>query len=80
MTIQSSCFWSLLSLDTLEFIHIPSPIGKIKISTEDNQTTIRDVLLHRSLFEFMHPSEIRLAKNDLSSFLKLKTLAGSVTR
>ncbi|KAL7316446.1 hypothetical protein PS15m_005534 [Mucor circinelloides] len=80
MTIQSSCFWSLLSLDTLEFIHIPSSIGKIKISTENNQTTIRDVLLHRSLFEFMHPSEIRLAKNDLSSFLKLKTLAGSVTR
>ncbi|GAN02609.1 hypothetical protein MAM1_0025c02053 [Mucor ambiguus] len=80
MTIQSSCFWSLLSLDSLEFVHIPSSIRKIKIATENNQTTIQDVLMHRSLFEFMHPSEIGMAKNDLSSFLKLKTLAGSVTR
>lgn len=80
MTIQSSCFWSLLSLNSLEFVYIPSSIRKIKIATENDQTTIQDVLLHRSLFEFMHPSEIGMAKNDLSSFLKLKTLAGSVTR
>jgi hypothetical protein len=80
MTIQNSCFWSLLSFDKLEFIHIPSSIGKIKITTENDETTIQDVLLHRSLFEFMHPNEIKMAKNDLSSFLKLKTLAGSVTR
>ncbi|KAF1802699.1 hypothetical protein FB192DRAFT_1280029 [Mucor lusitanicus] len=80
MTIHNSCFWSLLSLDSLEFVHIPSSVRKIKIATERDQTTIQDVLLHRSLFEFMHPSEIGMAKNDLSSFLKLKTLAGSVTR
>ncbi|KAI8647276.1 hypothetical protein BD408DRAFT_439446 [Parasitella parasitica] len=80
MTIQSSCFWSLLSLDKLEFKYVPLSVGNIKISAENNQITIQDVLLHRSVFEFMHPSEIKMAKQDLSSFLKLKTLAGSVTR
>jgi hypothetical protein len=76
--MNSSCFWSLLSPDKLTFLYIPLSIGNIKIST--NYTTIGDILLHHSLYEFMHPNEIDLAKSDLSSFLKLKTLAGSVTR
>lgn len=76
MTMKSSCFWSLLSLDNLKFIYIPSSVSDIRVSGY----SIGDLLLHHSLFEFMHPNEIALAKTDLSSFLKFKTLAGSVTR
>ncbi|GAA5811743.1 hypothetical protein MFLAVUS_005186 [Mucor flavus] len=76
MSINSSCFWSLLSLDNLKFIYIPEPVANINISG----TFIKDILLHHSLYEFIHPNEIELAKHDLSSFLKVKTLAGSVTR
>lgn len=76
MSINSSCFWSLLSLDNLKFIYIPEPVANINISG----TFVKDILLHHSLYEFIHPNEIELAKHDLSSFLKVKTLAGSVTR
>ncbi|KAI8988225.1 hypothetical protein BDF20DRAFT_833099 [Mycotypha africana] len=73
-----TCFWSLLSLDNLEFLYIPTVVGRRKI-LNTNQT-LEDILLHHSLYEFMHPTEIELAKSDLSNFLNLKILAGSVTR
>ncbi|KAI8061261.1 hypothetical protein BDF21DRAFT_467258 [Thamnidium elegans] len=76
MSINSSCFWSLLSLDNLKFIYIPEPVANINISG----TFVKEILLDHSLYEFIHPNEIELAKHDLSSFLKVKTLAGSVTR
>ncbi|KAI8094977.1 uncharacterized protein B0P05DRAFT_169338 [Gilbertella persicaria] len=76
---SSLCFWSILSLDdNLRFLSISQKMGTAKIS--DSGLTTKDVLLYRSLFDFMHPSEIELAKADIARFLKLKTLAGSVTR
>ncbi|GAA5806002.1 hypothetical protein HPULCUR_011530 [Helicostylum pulchrum] len=75
MSINSSCFWSLLSLDNLKFIYIPEPVANINISG----TSVKEILLDHSLYEFIHPNEIELAKHDLSSFLKVKNLAGSVT-
>jgi hypothetical protein len=74
----STCFWSLLSLQDLRFLYIPLSIGTIQIPTAGQ--SIQELLLNRSLFEFIHPSELELARSDLSSFLKLQMLAGSVTR
>lgn len=76
MSGNSSCFWSLLSLDDLRFIYIPEYVANIKVSG----TYIKEILSNHSLYEFIHPNEIELAKCDLSSFLKIKTLSGSVTR
>lgn len=73
-----SCFWSLLSKDNFKFLYVPISVGKLKASTDGR--SIADILLHHSLFDIMHPNEIELAKNDLTRFLKLKVLAGSVTR
>lgn len=77
-TATESCFWSLLSKEDFIFLYIPASIGRIKITP--NGQSIKDTLLHRSLYDIMHPIEIDLAKADLSRFLKLKVLAGSVTR
>lgn len=74
--MTATCFWSILTMSDLEFVYIPSTVSSIRISGQ----AIGDLLLHHSLFEFMHPNEIALAKSDLSSFFQLKTLAGSVTR
>jgi hypothetical protein len=71
------CFWALLSVDDLKFLYIPSTIGKIPVI---NDQTINSLLIDHSLFEFMHPNEIELAKSDLSRFVQAKTLVGSVTR
>jgi hypothetical protein len=74
----TTCFWSLLSLQDLRFLYVPLFIGTIKTPTAGQ--SIQDLLLNRSLFEFIHPSELELARSDLSSFLRLQMLAGSVTR
>ncbi|KAG2207883.1 hypothetical protein INT47_010867 [Mucor saturninus] len=74
--MKTSCFWSLLSLDEMKFIYIPSSVSDTRVAGH----SIGNLLLHHSLYEFMHPNETALAKFDLSSFLKLNTLAGSVTR
>lgn len=74
----STCFWSVLSHQDLKFLYVPLSISAIKIPNTNQ--SIQDLLLNRSLFEFIHPSELELARSDLSSFLRLQMLAGSVTR
>ncbi|KAI9301211.1 hypothetical protein BJ944DRAFT_9384 [Cunninghamella echinulata] len=49
-------------------------------TTTTTTPTIQDLILNRSLYEFIHPEERALAQNDLSCFLRRKTLLGAVTR
>ncbi|KAI7866546.1 hypothetical protein BDF14DRAFT_1812644 [Spinellus fusiger] len=72
-----TCFWSLISLHQLEFIYVPRSVGDVEVAYGK---LIKDLLLHRSILEFMHQDEVDQARNDLSGFTCMKTLAGSVTR
>ena len=73
----ASCFWALLSLENFDFIYLPNFITDIQIGFGE---TPGDILLHRSLLQFIHPEELALAKIDLENFVQIKTLAGAVTR
>ncbi|KAI9022856.1 hypothetical protein CLU79DRAFT_751047 [Phycomyces nitens] len=73
----TTCFWALLSLNQLRFIYLSASVGNKEVL---EGKTIRDLLLHKSLLEFVHHEEVDLAKSDLSTFVRMKTLAGSVTR
>ncbi|KAL0090851.1 GATA-type zinc finger transcription factor [Phycomyces blakesleeanus] len=73
----TTCFWALLSLNELSFIYLPASVGDKEVL---GGRTIRDLLLNRSLLDFVHHEEVDLAKSDLSTFVRMKTLAGSVTR
>ncbi|KAI9470960.1 MAG: hypothetical protein EXX96DRAFT_623140 [Benjaminiella poitrasii] len=72
------CFWSLLTIQDLKFLYVPSYVGNILISITGSP--IQDVLLHKSLFDLIHPDEVEVAKTDLTNYLKLKTPAGSITK
>ncbi|ORZ25425.1 hypothetical protein BCR42DRAFT_400133 [Absidia repens] len=76
---DATCFWSLLSLQNLDFIHVSPTMGSRTVFS-GSDTTIENLLLHHSLLDFIHPDERLLAKQDLSTFLQRKTLAGAVTR
>ncbi|CAO3577663.1 unnamed protein product [Absidia cylindrospora] len=76
---NATCFWSLLSLQNLDFIHVSPTMGSRTVFSGID-TTIENLLLHHSLLDFIHPDERLLAKQDLSTFLQRKTLAGAVTR
>jgi hypothetical protein len=62
--MESTCFWALLSVKDLEFIHT-STLNKLK---------------GVSLFDLFHPNEVLLAKRDLYKFIDSNLLGGSVTR
>ncbi|CAO3617540.1 unnamed protein product [Cunninghamella echinulata] len=61
-----------------------SNISTISTSATTTATTItptiQDLILNRSLYEFIHPEERALAQSDLTCFLRRKTLLGAVTR
>ncbi|KAI8335795.1 hypothetical protein BC941DRAFT_429398 [Chlamydoabsidia padenii] len=76
----TTCFWSFLSLQHLEFLFVSPTRGSQQVFTNRHDITIRDLLLGRSFFDFIHPDEWAIAKQDLSSFSRRKTLAGAVTR
>jgi hypothetical protein len=71
----NGCYWALLSLnDNFQFIHLP------ELGRDIYGKSPVDTLLFQSLFNFIHPQELPLAKADLLNFMKIKSLAGAVTR
>ncbi|KAG2213912.1 hypothetical protein INT47_001181 [Mucor saturninus] len=73
----SCCFWALLSLEKFKFIYLPDFITDTQIGLGK---TAGDILLSQSLLQFIHPDERSMAQTDLCNFVKIKTLAGAVTR
>ncbi|CEP09157.1 hypothetical protein [Parasitella parasitica] len=73
----SSCYWALLTLENFEFIYLPSLVSDIHIAYG---VKAGDVLMSKSLLDFIHPDELSLATTDLLNFVRIKTLAGAVTR
>ncbi|KAI7891222.1 uncharacterized protein EV154DRAFT_420702 [Mucor mucedo] len=73
----SCCFWALLSLEKFKFIYLPDFITDTQIGLGK---TAGDILLSQSLLQFIHPDERSMAQTDLYNFVKIKTLAGAVTR
>lgn len=63
---MDTCFWALLSVNELEFIHASCLFTK----------KLKGV----SLFDLIHPNEVSLAKRDLYKFMNSNLLGGSVTR
>ncbi|KAI8365784.1 hypothetical protein BD560DRAFT_425177 [Blakeslea trispora] len=72
-----SCYWALLSLETFNYIYVPSNIRNIWVTSD---TSVGDILFSQSLFDHIHPEELYLATIDLANFVRKKTLAGAVTR
>lgn len=73
----ASCFWALLSLENFEYIYLPGFITDTQIALGK---TPADILLTHSLLQFIHPDELLMAQTDLLNFVKIKTLAGAITR
>ncbi|KAL9538464.1 hypothetical protein MBANPS3_010913 [Mucor bainieri] len=73
----ASCYWALLSLEKFEFIYLPSLVTDIQM---DYGVKAGDMLRSKSLLDFIHPDELSLATTDLLNFVRIKTLAGAVTR
>ncbi|ORE14399.1 hypothetical protein BCV71DRAFT_251376 [Rhizopus microsporus] len=69
--MSSACFWAILSVDNFRFIYV---------SDITRRSQIKDRILDHSLLNFIHPEELPLAKADLLHFMKIKSLAGAVTR
>lgn len=74
----TSCFWALLSSQDFEFIYLPEFVNQVSIGYDGK--TPGDILLSSSLLDFIHPEELALAKADLLNFIRIKNLAGAVTR
>ncbi|KAI8098541.1 uncharacterized protein BX664DRAFT_318994 [Halteromyces radiatus] len=74
-----NCFWFLLSIQQLEVVYVPPSVGSLVVF-DNHDTTIKDLILHRSFYDFIHPEEFTMAKHDLSAFLRRKPLAGAITR
>lgn len=73
----ASCYWALLSLEKFEFIYLPSLVTDFQM---DYGVKAGDMLKSKSLLDFIHPDELSLATTDLLNFVRIKTLAGAVTR
>ncbi|KAF8269555.1 hypothetical protein EI94DRAFT_1724967 [Lactarius quietus] len=69
---ETRCYWTLLSSD-LHFVYL-DPVLSYHLVDQ------ADLLIGRSLLEFVHPDEQTSAKNDLGNVLSTKALHGSVTR
>ncbi|OBZ91437.1 hypothetical protein A0J61_00507 [Choanephora cucurbitarum] len=72
-----SCYWALLSLETFKYIYLPSNVRDILMTSD---VSMGDIPFTQSLFDYIHPEESYLATNDLSNFVRRKTLSGAVTR
>lgn len=77
MTVScTSCFWALLCREQFRFVYLSGSVTQVKVDDH----TIEELLLHRSLLDFIHPDEVELARNDFTKFMRDNTLAGSITR
>ncbi|OSD06313.1 hypothetical protein PYCCODRAFT_1383241 [Trametes coccinea BRFM310] len=69
---ETRCYWTLLTYD-LTFLYL-DPVLASHLGEQ------ADLLVGRSLLDYVHPDEQTSAKNDLGAVLESKTLHGSVTR
>ncbi|CDO72464.1 hypothetical protein BN946_scf184980.g5, partial [Trametes cinnabarina] len=69
---ETRCYWTLLTYD-LTFLYL-DPVLASHLGEQ------ADLLVGRSLLDYVHPDEQASAKNDLGAVLESKTLHGSVTR
>ncbi|KAI9319777.1 hypothetical protein BX666DRAFT_1916121 [Dichotomocladium elegans] len=76
VNFYTSCFWALLSPEHFRFLYLTHSAAKIIINQDK---TIADLLMHRSLLDFIHPDEKRSAQIDLGKFQNTRTPAGSIT-
>ncbi|KAI9319788.1 hypothetical protein BX666DRAFT_1916371 [Dichotomocladium elegans] len=76
-SFSTSCFWALLSPERLEFLYLPRAASRAIIN--DNKS-VTDLLMHRSLLDFVHPDELDSAQTDFARFLSARVPAGSITR
>ncbi len=77
------CYWALLS-PSLQFLYL-DPVFQSHLANPDaspstSAKAAADVLVGKSLLDFVHPDEQGSAKTDLGNVLDSKTLHGSVTR
>ncbi|PFH53050.1 hypothetical protein AMATHDRAFT_73596 [Amanita thiersii Skay4041] len=69
---QTRCYWALLN-STLDFIYL-DPVLANHLEEQ------ADLLIGKSLIQFVHPDEQASAKQDLGSVVDSKTMHGSITR
>ncbi|KAI9000584.1 hypothetical protein BD414DRAFT_405786 [Trametes punicea] len=69
---ETRCYWTLLTYD-LTFLYL-DPVLASHLGEQ------ADLLVGRSLLDYVHPDEQASAKVDLGAVLQSKTLHGSVTR
>ncbi|KAF8639423.1 hypothetical protein AX17_001513 [Amanita inopinata Kibby_2008] len=69
---HTRCYWALLN-STLDFIYLDPVLA----SHLDEQA---DLLIGKSLLQFVHPDEQASAKQDLGTVVDNKTMHGSITR
>ncbi|KAK2462978.1 hypothetical protein APHAL10511_005030 [Amanita phalloides] len=66
------CYWALLN-SSLDFIYL-DPVLSDHLADQAN------LLLGKSLIQFVHPDEQASAKHDIGSVVQRKTMHGSITR
>ncbi|KAM6504195.1 hypothetical protein JOM56_001138 [Amanita muscaria] len=69
---QTHCYWALLN-STLDFIYLDPVLA----SHLEQQA---DLLINKSLLDFVHPDEHASAKQDIGGVVDRKTMHGSITR
>ncbi|ORY99893.1 hypothetical protein BCR43DRAFT_126181 [Syncephalastrum racemosum] len=70
MTRRPNCFWSLLTVDRLEFAYMSPAVPR----------DMSNAIVGRSILDILHPAEVTLARNDFYHFAQAKGLGGSITR
>ncbi|GAB5586274.1 hypothetical protein Unana1_01174 [Umbelopsis nana] len=71
------CFWAILSTSDLRFIYFSPSLAKL-LGIPPN--IVPEVLQGKALWDFIHPEEYAMAKDDLKKFMETKNIGGSVTR
>ncbi|KAF8625538.1 hypothetical protein AX15_005305 [Amanita polypyramis BW_CC] len=69
---RPSCYWALLN-SSLDFIYL-DPVLSVHLAEQ------ADLLLGKSLIQFVHPDEQTSAKHDIGGVVDRKTMHGSITR
>ncbi|KAI9493113.1 hypothetical protein BDB00DRAFT_788168 [Zychaea mexicana] len=76
--LAAPCFWALLTPEQFRFAYLPDSVAQTVVG--DDKQSVRTLLQNRSLLDFIHPEELSIAQADLERFLRVRTLAGSITR
>jgi hypothetical protein len=73
----SCCYWALLGLEEFDYLYISDYLSSFILPCGRSP---HELLIYQSLFQFIHPDEMEAAKLDLENFIKIRSLAGAVTR